>query len=308
MSKALRDGFGAGIMEAAQKDERIMALSADLTGSNRLETFRETYPERFVEVGVAEQNMVGMAAGMARAGKIPFTASFAVFSPGRSWDQVRVSVCYSNANVKIYGGHAGITVGEDGATHQAMEDLAIMRTLPNMVVIAPSDAEEMRKATLAAAEHDGPVYLRGGRAKMEAVTTKDSEFVIGKANILRQGNDITIIACGIMVGAAIEAAKHLAEHDIQAEVINCHTLKPIDSETIVESAKKTGAVVTAEEHQINGGLGSAVAEVLAEHHPTRMIRVGMNDAFGESGSWQELLEKYKLNATGIMEAVHRVKG
>ncbi|RME30808.1 transketolase family protein, partial [Candidatus Woesearchaeota archaeon] len=254
--RSLRDGFGEGIVLAARAKRAVVALSADLTESNRLTRFKELFPERFVEVGVAEQNLVGLAAGMARAGKIPFAASFAAFSPGRSWDQVRVSVCYSKLNVKLYGGHAGITVGEDGATHQALEDIAITRVLPNMTVIVPADATEMRKATLAAAEMQGPVYLRGGRPKIPLVTKSEDPFTIGKARVLRHGQEVSIVACGLMVGHALRAAEILRKEGVRAEVINCHTIKPLDTRTLVRSAKKTGCVVTAEEHQVLGGLGS----------------------------------------------------
>lgn len=301
---ALRDGFGRGMLVAA-KNKNVWALSADLTESNRLDAFRDKYPARFVEVGVAEQNLIGVSAGLARTGKIPFAASFAVFSPGRSWDQVRVSACYSNLPVKIYGGHAGLTVGEDGATHQALEDIAITRCLPNMTVIVPCDAEEMRRATIAAAKHDGPVYLRGGRPKYSVITNAKTPFEIGKANVLRKGKDVTIIACGLMVGRALQAAKELHMHRIDCEVINCHTIKPLDEKTIIESAAKTGAVVTVEEHQIIGGLGSAVAEVLGEQNPVPIVRVGVQDCFGESGGWEELLVKHGLTNGGVARAVRK---
>ncbi|RME53887.1 transketolase family protein [Candidatus Woesearchaeota archaeon] len=297
--KALRDGFGEGILLAAKRNKNVVALSADLTESNRLSAFKKKFPERFIEVGVAEQNLIGLAAGMAHAGKIPFAASFAAFSPGRSWDQIRVSVCYSKANVKIYGGHAGLTVGEDGATHQALEDIAIMRVLPEMIVIAPADATEMKKAVLAAAKHKGPVYLRGGREKTESVTREKDPFTIGKANVLRKGSDITIVACGLMVKAALDAARILTKAGIEAEVINMHTIKPLDTKTLLSSAKKTGKVITAEEHQITGGLGSAVSETLSEALPVPLRRVGVEDAFGESGKATELLEHYGLTAKNI---------
>jgi len=305
--KALRDGFGEGILIAARQQENVVALSADLTGSNRLDGFRDAYPERFIQVGVAEQNMISLAAGMAQVGKIPFTASFAVFSPGRTWDQIRVSVCYSEHNVKIYGGHAGITVGEDGATHQALEDIAIMRALPNMTVIVPADAIEMRKATIAATTYPGPVYLRGGRAKMDLVTTEEDAFVIGKAHVLRRGKDVTIVACGIMVEQALHAAKELAKKKISAEVISCHTIKPLDAQTIVRSIKKTKRVVAAEEHQIHGGLGSAVAELVTAKCPVPIEFVGVQDTFGESGPWKKLLERYGLMPKDIVAAVQRVR-
>lgn len=304
--RALRDGFGEGILLAAQADPRVVALSADLTESNRLMKFREQYPDRFVSVGVAEQNLIGVAAGMAHAGKTAFAASFAVFSPGRSWDQVRVSVCYSDHNVKIYGGHAGLTVGEDGATHQALEDIAIMRVLPRMTVIVPADAIEMRKATVAAAQMHGPVYLRGGREKAPQVTTDATPFEIGTAVPMRNGADVTIIACGIMVREALLAAESLAKERISAAVLNVHTIKPLDEQAILHAASDTGAIVTAEEHQVIGGLGSAVAEVLCTHLPVPIERVGVKDTFGESGAAQELLDKYGLRARDIVSAVHKV--
>lgn len=305
--RALRDGFGEGLLLAAEADSRVWVVSADLAESNRLLAFSEKYPERFVEVGVAEQNLIGVAAGLALAGKVPFAASFAAFSPGRSWDQIRVSVCYDGANVKIYGGHAGITVGEDGATHQALEDIAILRALPGMTVIAPADAIEMRKAVLAAAKHQGPVYLRGGREPLPMVTSEKTPFTIGKANLLRPGKHVTIVACGIMVRAALEAALLLAARKVSAEVINCHTIMPLDAATILRSARKTGHVVTAEEHQVVGGFGSAVAELLAEQHPCRVVRVGVRSTFGESGKPAELLEKYGLTAAEIVKAALLVR-
>jgi transketolase len=299
--KSLRDGFGEGIMIAAQENPNIVALSADLTESNRLDEFKKTFPQRFVEIGIAEQNLIGVAAGMAHAGKIPFAASFAVFSPGRSWDQIRVSVCYSGANVKVVGGHAGITVGQDGATHQALEDIAITRVLPRITVIIPADAIEMRKATIAVAKMKGPVYLRSGREKFPLVTSESSPFVIGKANTLKDGKDVTIIACGNMVREALLAAEELAKRKINAGVVNMHTIKPIDEKAIIEAAK-TGAVVTAEEHQITGGLGAAVAEVLTATTPVPLERVGVKDTFCESGIAAELMDKYGLRSKNIVAA------
>lgn len=310
--KALRDGFGEGILIAAKENEQVVALCADLTESNRLDEFRKTYPNRFVEIGIAEQNLIGVAAGMAHAGKIPFAASFAVFSPGRSWDQIRVSVCYSGANVKVVGGHAGITVGQDGATHQALEDIAITRVLPRMTVLVPADAIEMRKATIAAAKLKGPVYLRSGREKFPQVTTESSPFTIGKANTLKDGKDVTIIACGIMVREALLAAEELMRRRIDAAVVNMHTIKPIDETVIAYAAEHTGAIVTAEEHQITGGLGAAVAEVVATRCPVPVERVGVHDTFGESGTAPELMDKYGLRAKNIivaaLRAIDRKKG
>ena len=303
--KATRKGFGDGIMEIA-KDKRVVAMSADLTGSNCLNTFEKEYPERFFQCGVAEQNMVGMAVGMALEGKIPFVSTFVAFIPNRALDQIRVSVCYNKANVKFGSTHAGITVGEDGATHQAMEDLASMRSLPNMVIVVPCDYEETLKAVKAAYKHKGPVYLRLGRSNLPFITGKRTPFHIGKAEVFKKGKDVTIIACGIMVHEAMKAAEELYEHGIDAEVINNHTIKPIDEDKIVKSAKKTGCIVTAEEHQKNGGLGSAVAEVIVKHHPVPMEFVAVNDTFGESGKPEELMEKYGLTSKDIINAVKKV--
>lgn len=304
--KALRDGFGEGMMVLGETNQKVVALCADLTGSDRLTKFQAQWPHRFVEVGVAEQNLAGIGAGMARVGKIPFTASFAVFHPGRSWDQIRVSGCYSKNNLKIYGGHAGITVGEDGATHQALEDVGIMRVLPNMTVICPADATQMKKATIAAATHPGPVYLRGGREKQPQTTLEDADFVIGKAEKLRHGKHVTIIAFGVMVREALLAAAALEKRKISALVLNMHTIKPLDVNAIIDAAHETGAIVTAEEHQVNCGLGSAVAEVLAEHIPTPQVRVGVKDTFGESGTAASLMDKYGLRAVDIVAAVEHV--
>ncbi|MBI2050589.1 MAG: transketolase family protein [Parcubacteria group bacterium] len=298
---ATRDGYGEALVALGEKNGKVIVLSADLTESTRSKAFAEQFPERFVEVGVAEQNLAGLAAGMALAGYIPFMSSFAVFSPGRNWDQIRVSICYTAANVKIAGGHTGISVGPDGATHQAMEDIALTRVLPNMAVVAPADSLEAAKATLAAASLEGPVYLRFGRPQAPVFTTRTSPFEIGVANVLAAGTDVTIIACGPMVYTSLEAALELGKkHGVKAEVINCHTIKPLDVKTLAASAKKTGAVVTAEEHQIHGGLGGAVAEALAERAPVVMRFVGMPDAFGESGEAQELLEKYGMTKEKIV--------
>ncbi len=297
-----RDGFGKALVKLGKINPDIVVLSADLEESTRTKWFKEKYPERFIEVGVAEQNMLGIATGLALEGKIPFAASFAVFSPGRNWDQLRISVCYSNANVKIFGGHAGLTVGKDGATHQALEDIAITRALPNLTVIVPCDSEEMEKATISAAKLKGPVYLRGGRERIPIVK-ENEKFEIGKANILREGKDVAIIACGIMVHKALKASDILKTKGISCRVINMHTIKPIDKKTILDAAKECKFIVTAEEHQITGGLGSAVCEVVAESHPTKVIRVGMKDRFGESGEPNELLIKYGLTEKDIFDAV-----
>ncbi len=299
---ATRNGYGDALMELGSTYPQVVVLSADLAESMRVHEFQHSYPQRFVEVGVAEQNMMGIAAGLALSGKIPFVSSYAVFSPGRNWDQLRVSVCYSKANVKVIGGHAGITVGPDGATHQAMEDLAITRCLPNLVVLCPTDALEAKKATIAAASHHGPVYIRVGREPTPMFTAPDAPFVIGKANVLREGTDVTLIGCGFLVYEALLAAHQLAKEHISATVINCHTIKPIDERAIVYAARRTRAVVTVEEHQIHGGLGSAVSEVLAQNYPLPMKMIGMCDQFGESGKATDLLQKYHFTAPYIVQA------
>ncbi|MFA5188870.1 MAG: transketolase family protein [Patescibacteria group bacterium] len=304
--KACRDGLGTALLVLGKKNKNVVVVSADLAESTRCLEFGKKYQSRFIEVGVAEQNMAGVAAGLALEGKIPFICSFAVFSPGTNWEQIRLSVCYNNANVKIVSSHAGLNVGEDGATHQALEDIALMRVLPNMIVIAPCDYEETKKAVLAAAKFKGPVYIRYGRDKSPVITNKNSKFKISHAEILRAGKDITIIACGALVYDALLVADELAKQKISAEVINCHTIKPIDKQTIIKSAKKTNRVVTIEDHQVNGGLGSAVAEVLAQNYPVAMKIIGMPDKFGESGTGKELLDKYGLNTKGIIEAVRKL--
>lgn len=303
---SIREGFGLGLRQAAEMNPAVMGLCADLTESIRMNLLADAYPDRFIQVGVAEQNLVGVAAGLAMAGKIPVAGSYAVFSPGRSWDQLRVSVCYSNLNVKIVGGHSGVTVGPDGATHQALEDLAITRVLPNLTVIVPCDELEAQKATLAMIKHVGPVYLRSGRDTSLTLTTSDTPFEIGKALTFKTGDDVSIIACGIMVAEALAAAHQLETRGIAARVINLHTIKPLDTDTIVAAARETGAVVTAEEHQIVGGMGSAVAEILALHQPVPIEMVGMHDSFGESGQPRELLEKYHMTSQDIFQAVMKV--
>ena len=301
-----RDGYGEGVVSLGEKDPNVVVLTADLSDSTRANMFQEKFPERFIECGIAEQNMMGIAAGLALSGKIPFVSSYAVFVPGRCWDQLRISVCYSKANVKVAGAHAGISVGPDGATHQALEDIASVRCLPNIVVIVPCDSIETKKATTAAGEHVGPVYFRFAREKTPVMTTKDTPFQIGKAEVFKDGTDVTIVACGPLVYQSLVAAKELVKDGILAEVINNHTIKPMDKLTIAASAKKTGAVVTVEEHQITGGLGGAVAEVLAENFPVPMERVGMPDCFGESGAPEELLEKYGMSVKKIKEAVKSI--
>lgn len=301
-----RDGFGTGLVKLGHLDEKVVVLCADLTDSTRSAAFAKEFPERFIEMGVAEQNMMGVAAGMALSGKVPFISSYAVFNPGRNWDQMRVSVAYSRANVKIAGAHAGISVGPDGATHQALEDIAIARVLPNMTVIAPCDWIECEKATLAVGKMSGPAYVRFGRENVPTVTTSETPFEIGKALVLREGKDVTVVACGVMVYEALAAAEKLASDGIDVEVINSHTIKPLDIETIVTSARKTGKVVTAEEHQINGGLGGAVAEALSENCPVPMLRVGVNDTFGESGKPEELMDAYGLRSADIVRKIRKL--
>ncbi|MDO8435172.1 MAG: transketolase C-terminal domain-containing protein [bacterium] len=345
-----RDGYGEGLVEAGKKDKNVVVLCCDLTESTRSLAFAKKFPDRFVQVGVAEQNMAGLAAGMANYGKIPFVASYAVFSPGRNWAQIRVAIAYGNQNVKIVGAHAGISVGPDGATHQALEDIAIMRVLPNMTVVVPCDVHEARKATLAAAQTKGPVYIRLAREKTPVITTPRTPFEIGKAYVVREGKDATIVACGPLLYEALLAAECLAGNReaintlnarypkialrvgksqlhghsrewadavilwspskiekllqkagrLDVEIINCPTVKPLDAVTIVESAKKTGFVVTVEEHQVHGGLYGAVTEILSLIHPTKVLPIGMPDSFGESGEPMELLEKYRMTAPWII--------
>jgi len=301
---ATRDGYGEGLVEAGKKNKDVVVLCADLTESTRSNFFAEEYPERFFEMGVAEQNMMGVAAGMALSGKVPFVSSYAVFSPGRNWDQLRVSVCYTNANVKIAGAHAGISAGPDGASHQALEDIAITRVLPNLKVIVPCDARQTERAVVAAAEVFGPVYLRFGKNKTALFTNSLTPFKIGKAQIFRKGKDLTIVGCGPIIYEALMVAEEL-KNQIDIEVINMHTVKPLDKEVLIESVKKTGLIVTAEEHQISAGLGGAVAETLSENVEDgyKMMRVGMADCFGESGESLELLSKYKMDREAIRAAV-----
>lgn len=303
-----RNGYGEGVVEAGRQNENVVVLCCDLTESTRSAEFRETFPERFVEIGIAEQNMAGIAAGMAFSGKIPYISSYATFSPGRNWDQIRVSICYSMANVKIMGAHAGISVGPDGATHQAMEDVAITRCLPNMTVIVPCDYPEAKKAAVSIAETAGPVYMRFGREKVPVVTTGKTPFKIGRADTYREGGDVTVIACGSLVYEALIAAEELSVEGIDCRVVNCHTVKPIDKDAIIKAAEETGAIVTAEEHQVHGGLGSAVAEVLSQNCPVPVEYVAMMDRFGESGEPEQLMKKFGLSADGIKSAVKIVLG
>ena len=305
-TKDTRSGFGAGLLEAAQKNENVVGLCADLTGSLKMNAFQNEFPERFFQVGISEANMMSMAAGMTIGGKIPFTGTFANFATSRVYDQVRQSIAYSNKNVKICASHAGLTLGEDGATHQVLEDIGMMKMLPGMVVINPCDYNQTKAATLAIAEYEGPVYLRFGRPKMPVFTPADQEFKIGEAVMLNEGADVTIIATGHLVWEAIEAGHILADMGIDAEIINIHTIKPLDAEAILKSAEKTGCVVTAEEHQMNGGLGDSVAQLLARKNPTPIEMVAVNDCFGESGVPALLMEKYGLTRTDIVKSVEKV--
>ncbi len=304
--KDTRSGFGDGILEAARKNPNIVALSADLAGSLKLNGFMKEFPERFIQVGIAEANMMGVAAGLTIGGKIPYTTTFANFSTSRVYDQVRQSIAYSGKNVKICASHAGLTLGEDGATHQVLEDIGMMKMLPGMTVIVPCDYTQTKLATMAIADYEGPVYLRFGRPAWPIFTKDDQHFEIGKAQVLAEGTDVTIIACGHLVWTAVEAAKTLAEKGISVELINMHTIKPLDEAAILKSLAKTGCVVTAEEHQRNGGLGDAVAQVLAQHHPVPQEYVAVNDTFGESGKPTDLLKKYGLDKPDVIAAVEKV--
>ncbi len=305
-NKDTRSGFGAGMDELGKTNENVVALCADLTGSLKLGDFKKNHPERFFQVGIAEANMIGIAAGMTIGGKIPFTGTFANFSTGRVYDQIRQSVAYSDKNVKICASHAGLTLGEDGATHQILEDIGLMKMLPGMTVINTCDYNQTKAATIAVAEHKGPVYLRFGRPKVANFTPEDQKFEIGKAVQLTEGNDVTIIATGHLVWEALQAAEELEEKGISAEVINIHTIKPLEEEAILDSVKKTGCVVTAEEHNYLGGLGESVARTLAQHLPTPQEFVATQDTFGESGVPEQLMEKYGLNAAAIVRASEKV--
>ena len=304
--KDTRSGFGDGMTELGRTNPKVVALCADLIGSLKLETFIEEHPERFFQVGIAEANMIGIAAGLTIGGKIPFTTTFANFSTGRVYDQIRQSVAYSGKNVKICASHAGITLGEDGATHQILEDIGLMKMLPGMTVINPCDYNQTKAATLAIAEHDGPVYLRFGRPKVANFTPIDQTFIIGKALHLLEGTDVTIAATGHLVWEALIAAEALKEKGISAEVINIHTIKPLDEEAIVRSVEKTRCLVSAEEHNYLGGLGESIARTLAMHEPTPQEFIATKDTFGESGTPDQLMEKYQLNAPAIVEAAQKV--
>lgn len=301
-----RDGYGEGLTAAAGENNDIVALGADISSSTRVNWFSEKFPDRFISIGIAEQNQMGIAAGMALMGKIPFVTNYGVFLSGRAWDQIRTTVCYSNLNVKLGGAHGGISVGPDGATHQALEEIAIMRCLPNMTVLVPADSIETRKATIAAASIHGPVYIRFGREKIPVITDEGTPYKIGRAYCCREGKDVAIIACGSMVYESLAAAKKLGEMGISAAVINNHTVKPIDEASIVEAAKKTGAVVTVEEHQVMGGMGSAVLEVLAQKCPVPVKMIGVMDRFGQSGEPDILMKEYGLCSDDIVSAVKEV--
>lgn len=301
---ATREAYGQALKVLAEINKDVVVLDADLSKSTKTASFKDVAPDRFINVGIAEQNLIGTAAGLASAGKIPFASSFAMFAAGRAFEIIRNSVAYPKLNVKIAATHAGLTVGEDGASHQCLEDLSIMRTIPNMVVINPADAVEAKAAILKLAEYVGPAYIRLGRGGVPVLFDEnDYNFEIGKGILLEDGNDVTIIATGVMVGIALEAREELLKDGIEARVINIHTIKPIDKEIIIKAAKETGAIVTAEEHNIIGGLGSAVSEVLAEEYPTKMRRIGVNDIFGESGNGDELLQKYGLSKENIIKNV-----
>jgi transketolase len=304
--KDTRSGFGAGLLEAGRRNPKVVAFCADLTGSLKMGDFAKEFPERFFQTGIAEANMTNMAAGMALSGFIPFTGTFAAFATGRVYDQIRQCVAYSNKNVKIAASHAGVTLGEDGATHQILEDIGLMKMLPNMTVIVPCDYNQTMNATIAAAEYDGPVYLRFGRPKVPNFTPADQKFEIGKAQLLQEGTDVSIFACGHLVWKAMEALEILKEQGINAELINIHTIKPLDVEAVLKSVAKTRCVVTAEEHQRNGGLGDSIAQVLALNGPAPIEMVAVDDTFGQSGTPDELLKAYHLDTPDIVEAAKRV--
>lgn len=298
-----RNGYGDALVELGRKNKNVMVLCADLTDSTRVKKFQEKFPKRFVEIGVAEQNLVTVASGLAAMGKVPFASSYAMFCPGRCWEQIRTTICYNNRNVKIIGAHAGVSVGPDGATHQALEDIAIMRALPNMIVVVPADYEQTKKATKAIAKYKGPAYMRFAREKTPRFTSKRTPFEIGKSQVLKQGNDVAIIAAGPVLYECLLAAGMLQEKGITAMVINSHTVKPLDKKTILAAAKKCKCVVTVEEAQIIGGLGGAVAELLSGEGPTRLKRIGVKDHYGESGSPDDLLKKFGFSAKNIFKEV-----
>jgi transketolase len=304
--KDTRSGFGEGLLEIGKQNKDVVALCADLTGSLKMNAFQAEFPDRFFQVGVAEANMMGIAAGMTIGGKIPFTGTFANFSTGRVYDQIRQSIAYSQKNVKICASHAGLTLGEDGATHQILEDIGMMKMLPNMTVVVPADFNQTKQATMAIADHDGPVYLRFGRPSVPIFIKPDADFKIGKADVIVEGSDVTIVACGHLVWKSIEAAKELAQKGVSAEVINMHTIKPFDTEAVLRSVAKTKCVVSAEEHMINGGLGDSVAHALSQNTPAPQEYVGVNDTFGESGTPAELMAKYGIDTPNVVEAALKV--
>ena len=305
-NKDTRSGFGDGLLELGNQNPDVVALCADLTGSLKMNAFKDAFPERFFQVGIAEANMMGLAAGMTIGGKIPFTGTFANFSTGRVYDQIRQSIAYSDKNVKICASHAGVTLGEDGATHQILEDIGLMKMLPGMTVINPCDYNQTKAATIAIADHKGPVYLRFGRPKVPIFIPENQEFIIGKALHLIEGTDVSIFATGHLVWKAVEAARQLSEKGISAEVINIHTIKPLDEDAVLESVRKTRCVVTAEEHQRNGGLGDSIAQLLAFKMPTPMEYVAVNDSFGESGTPDELMAKFGIDTADVEKAVEKV--
>ncbi|GAC1581448.1 MAG: transketolase family protein [Candidatus Elarobacter sp.] len=300
-----RNGFGEGLVEAGRRDPNVMAICADLAESTRMEPFKKAFPDRYVEIGVAEQMLVAMGAGLAATGKVPFIASYAMFNPGRSWEQVRTTMALNQTNVKIAGAHAGVSVGPDGATHQAVEDIAIMRVIPKMIVVVPCDSAQTKKATLAVAATFGPTYLRFARAESAVITTDATPFELGKAQTFREGGDVAIVACGILVYEALVAAEMASKAGIACRVVNNHTIKPMDEPAIVAAARDCGAVVTVEEHQVHGGMGSRVAEILAARHPVPIEFIGVHDRFGQSGTPQELVREYAMDAASILAAVKR---
>jgi transketolase len=304
-----RNGFGEGLVEAGTRNSQVIGICADLSESTRFEGFKKAHPKQYFEIGVSEQMLVAMAGGLASLGKIPWIASYAMFNPGRSWEQVRTIMALNETNVKIAGAHAGVSVGPDGATHQAIEDIAIMRVIPHMIVVVPCDSVQTKKATLALSEKWGPTYLRFGRDKSAVITTEETPFEIGKAQTLREGDDVAIVACGILVYNALVAAEKLAsEHGIQCRVVNNHTIKPMDEAAVVDAARVCGAVVTVEEHQRHAGMGSRVAEILVQNHPVPMEFVGVDDRFGQSGEPAQLIEYYGMGVDSIVEAVRRAYG
>lgn len=302
---ATRQAYGEALAEIGAEDPRVVVLDADLSGSTKTAIFAKKFPERFFNFGVAEQNLMGAAAGFARQGKIPFASTFAIFATGRAFEPIRQQMAYAGLNAKVVASHGGVTVGEDGGSHQTVEDLSLMRSLPNMTVVIPADAVETRLATRAIHRHEGPVYMRTGRMDVPVLFGDDYVFELGKANLLREGSDVTIIACGVLVAPALEAAELLARENIEARVLNMATIKPVDADAVEEAARETGAIVTAEEHSVIGGLGSAVAEALADRCPVPLERVGVPDVFGRSGKGEELLDYFGLNRDGIVEAVRR---